>query len=166
MLAGGVVSAALIPVLGVNSAAFFASSVLIDFDHYLDYIYRNKFTDFSVKRMFAYADHLDAKMPGQHFVGLSVMHTVEFLLLVFAISALTNLASIEAILWGLLFHLGLDLIYVYRRGIFFHRALSIVEYIIRWNRLKRQGLYPELPFRLALDAVLHRSEPFGDNEED
>jgi len=165
LVAGGVASAALIPVLGVNSAAFFASSVLIDFDHYLDYVYRNNFTDFSVKRMFAFHEFLYEKTNETLFLGLSVMHTVEFLLLVYAVAALTGVAAIEAILWGLLFHMVLDLIYLYRQGRLFRRALSIVEYVIRWNRLKRHGLHPELPYDLALEALLAGSKSLGDNEE-
>ena len=165
VVAGGVASAALIPVLGVNSAAFFAASVLIDFDHYLDYIYRNNFTDFSVKRMFAFNEFLYEKTNETLFLGLSVMHTVEFLLLVYTVAALTGLAAIEAILWGLLFHMVLDLVYLYRQGALFRRALSIVEYVIRWNRLERQGLQPESPYHLALRAVSAILEPLGANEE-
>ena len=165
VVAGGVASAALIPVLGVNSAAFFAASVLIDADHYLDYVYRNNFTDFSIKRMFAFHDFLYEKTRETPFVGLSIMHTVEFLLLVYAVAALTGLAAIEAILWGLLFHMVLDLIYLYRQGRLFKRALSIVEYVIRWNRLERQGLQPESPYHLALRAVSAELEPLGANEE-
>ena len=78
VVAGGVASAALIPVLGVNSAAFLTASVLIDVDHYLDYVYRNNFTDFSIKRMFAFHDFLEEKASEIPFVVLSVMHTVEF----------------------------------------------------------------------------------------
>ncbi len=165
VVAGGVASAALIPVLGVNSAAFFASSVLIDFDHYLDYVYRSNFTDFSVKRMFAFHEFLYEKTSDTVFLGLSVMHTVEFLLLVYAVAALTGVAAIEAILWGLLFHMVLDLVYLYRQGRLFRRAFSIVEYVIRWNRLKRHGLHPELPYDLALNAVSVISEPLGSDED-
>jgi hypothetical protein len=165
VVAGGVASAALIPVLGVNSAAFFTASVLIDVDHYLDYVYRNNFTDFSIKRMFAFHDLLDEKISETPFVGLSVMHTVEFFLLVYAVAALTGLAAIEAILWGLLFHMVLDLVYLYRQGILFRRALSIVEYVIRWNRLERQGLQPDLPYHLAFRAMSTESEPLEANEE-
>ena len=48
---GGTVALALTPVLGLNSAIFWASSVLIDGDHYMDYVYRNGFKDYSMKRM-------------------------------------------------------------------------------------------------------------------
>jgi hypothetical protein len=158
IVAGGIVSASLIPVLGVNSAAFFAASVLIDVDHYVDYVCRNKFTDFSIRRMFTYVDQLGIHTGKRRWVSLSVMHTGEFLLLVFTIAALTNLALFEAILWGLIFHIVSDLIYFYYRGVFFRRALSIIEYVLRWNRLKQKGLNPELPHRLALEAALRGSE--------
>jgi hypothetical protein len=158
LVAGGIASAALIPELGVNSAAFFAS-VLIDFDHYLDYVGRNKLRDFSVRRMFEYAYVLSEKDREGNFVALSVMHTVEFILFVYLIAALTGLATIEAILWGLLFHMVVDIIFQWSQGKLFHRAFSIVEYVIRWNRLKRRGMRPELPYIYALKQVLPGSEP-------
>lgn len=165
-LAGGIASAALVPELGVYSAAFFASSVLIDFDHYLDYVYHNGFTDFSVRRMFAYCDALEKESKGRSFVALSIMHTVEFILLVYAVAYATGLVFMEAILWGLLFHLALDLVYLGSQRRLLDRAFSLVEFFIRWNRMKRRGLRPELPYRLALEAVLPESGLAGHGQEE
>lgn len=166
IVAGGIASAALVPELGVYSAAFFASSVLIDFDHYVDYVLRNGLTDFSVRRMFGYADALERESRGRPFVGVNIMHTAEFLLLVYAVAHVTGLELIEAVLWGLLFHMVLDLIYLSSKRMLFDRAFSLVEFLIRWNRLKRRGLRPELPYRLALEAVLPGSGPQGCGQEE
>jgi len=108
--------------------------------------------------MFSYVDALDRSSMNRSFVGLSAMHTVEFLLLVYVVAAATGLAAIEAILWGLLFHMALDIIYLGRNGILFQRAFSLVEFAVRWNWLKRRGQQPELPYRLALEGVLPSSE--------
>ena len=152
-ICGGIATSLLIPVLGVNSVAFFASSVLIDGDHYLDYLYRNGFKDFSIKRMFTFYEMLFDKGREQNFLGLNVMHTVEFLLLLYAASAITGWIWLKAILWGAQFHVVFDLVYLYRQGRLFRRALSVVEYVIRWRHMKRQGLCPELAYNSTLEAM-------------
>jgi len=152
-LSGGIAASLLIPVLGVNSIVFLAASVLVDGDHYLDYLYRNGFKDLSLKRMFTFHELLHEKGQERNLLGLNVMHTVEFTLLLYAASALTGWIWLKAVLWGILFHMVFDLIYLYRQGMLFRRALSIVEYAIRWRRMKRQGLHPELPYHSVLKAM-------------
>lgn len=161
-ISGGITASLLIPVLGVNSIAFFASSVLIDGDHYLDYVCRNGFSDFSIRRMFAFHRYLFEKAPVNELLGLNVMHTVEFLLLVYVATMITGWLWLKAALWGMLFHVAIDLVYLYINGRLFSRALSIVEYIIRWNDRKRRGLNPELPYQSALEAVSGKSASFED----
>jgi len=148
---GGIAAGGLAPALGVNSLVFFAASVLIDFDHYLDYVYRNKLTDFSVRRMFRFNSALDKRATGRPTVQFSVFHTIEALLIVYAVAALTGWPSMWALLWGLLFHTVLDAVNLLRNRTPFARAYSVVEYSIRWARLKRQGAQPELPYELALE---------------
>jgi hypothetical protein len=58
ILAGGVGSILLYPFPSLPGLVFWLSSVLIDIDHYLDFIYRNGFTDFRIKGMFLYHDVL------------------------------------------------------------------------------------------------------------
>ena len=157
-LSGGIAASLLIPVLGVNSAVFWATSVLIDGDHYLDYLYRNGFKDFSVKRMFTFHDLLCDEGEKKNFLGLNVMHTVEFLLLVYSVGAVTGWMWLKAALWGLLFHMIFDLVYLYRQGRLFRRAISIIEYGIRWKRMKRQGLRPELIYQSTLQAMAVASD--------
>lgn len=162
IVSGGVAASLLIPVLGVNSVVFWASSVLIDGDHYLDYLYRNGFKDFSVKRMFTFHELLFTRGQEQNFLGLNIMHTVEFLLLLYAVATFTGSTLVMAALWGMLFHMVVDVIYLYRQGRLFRRAFSIVEYAIRWNRMKRQGLRPQLPYHSALKAMSVVSDPSKD----
>ncbi len=153
VLAGGVTASLLIPVLGVNSAFFLASSVLIDADHYLDYLHRNGFKDFSIKRMFIFHELLFKKGQEREFLGLNILHTVESLLLLYGASVLTNWMWLKAVLWGMVFHIVTDLIYLYRWRRLFRRAFSIIEYVIRQRSMKRQGLDPQLPYRSVLEAM-------------
>lgn len=151
---GGIAAGGLAPALGVNSLVFFAASVLIDFDHYLDYVYRNKLTDFSVRRMFRFYPALDKRATGRPGVQLSVFHTVECLLLVYTVTALTGSSPVYAVLWGMLFHMVVDMAHLCRNHALFARAYSLIEYAIRWDRLKSRGLHPELPYDLALRDTL------------
>ena len=153
VLSGGIAASLLIPVLGVNSAFFFASSVLIDGDHYVDYLYRNRFKDFSVRRMFTFHERLFSRGKEKDFLGLNILHTVEALVFIYAVSAFTDWLWLKAVLWGMLFHVIVDLIYLYRQGRLFRRSVSIIEYIIRWRLMKRRGLNPELPYRSALRTM-------------
>jgi len=152
-LIGGTVALALTPALGVNSVIFFASSVLIDGDHYVDYVYRNGFKDYSIKRMFDFHDLLSDKSNEPDFLSLNLMHTAEFITLLGIATAITGWTWLISILGGVLLHMLLDLFHLYRQGRLFRRALSIIEYIIRWRRMKRQGLRPELHYQLVLDSM-------------
>lgn len=153
VLLGAAAASALIPVLGVNSTFFLVSSVLIDSDHYIDYVYRNGFRDFSVKNMFIFHDLLNKNAQKSALLGLNLMHTIEFLLLVYIAVALTGWTWLMALLWGMLFHMLVDVIYLWRRGILFRRAYSIIEYLIRWNIMKQHGLHPQLPYLFALETM-------------
>lgn len=157
-LTGGIAAAALIPVLGPYSAVFFASSVLVDGDHYLDYLCRNGFKDYSVKRMFVFHEKLFAKGKEQNFLGLNIGHTVEWMLLVYAASAITDWIWLKAALWGMLFHLFLDLVYLYLKKRLTRRAISIIEYFIRWNNMKRKGLQPGLFYLSTLQTMFGSSK--------
>src|SRR3990170_6618158 len=146
----------LYPFLGMDAGFFWVSSILVDADHYLDYLYRNGLKDFGVKRMFLFHRILSEGAAGApNFLGLNVMHTLEFLLPVGALAALTGYPSVWAAFWGLVFHIALDLIWLSRRGILTKRALSIIEYAIRWNLMKRRGWDPERPYVSALESTLN-----------
>jgi hypothetical protein len=150
---GGAASLLLAPVLGPESAVFWASSWLIDVDHYLDYIYRNGFHDFSIKRAMVFNQVLNEEAKGKPFIALHLLHTAEFLGLVASIGAISGNSWVWALLWGILLHLGLDLVYVYSRHILFWRAFSIGEFAVRWTVMKRGGKHPELPYHRAMQAI-------------
>ena len=149
-LTGAVAASALIPVLGVNSVVFWAGSVLIDGDHYVDYVYRNGFRDFSIKRMFRFNELLFKEVKMRRFLNLNLLHTIEVLILLYIAGEITSWLWLQAIFWGMLFHVATDLVYMYVKGSLFRRALSIVEYAVRWNNIKRHGCRPEEIYSSAL----------------
>ena len=156
---GVVATVAMAPALGPYSVAFGAASVLIDTDHYLDFIYRNGFKDFSVKRAIRYYDFLIPTVKSYPFLGLSVFHTVEALAVAYLLSVTTSHPFFWAVFWGMLFHLAADLVHEYRQGFFFKRALSLLEYAIRWNLMKKSGQEPDTPYRIALDSLYASQMP-------
>lgn len=150
---GGILSLLLIPVLGFYTILFWLASFLIDADHYLDYICRNGFKDFSIRKMFIYNDGLHEFAQAKNFLGLSILHTAEFILAVYVASAATGWLWIKAILWGLLFHMVLDIAYLAYQRQLSRRAISLIEYAIRWRLMKKHGLKPDIPYRKVLDSM-------------
>jgi hypothetical protein len=151
---GGVAAAALAPVLGMREAgAFWAASVLIDVDHYWDFLYRNRFRNWSPGKMFAFHRALFPKARRRDFLGLNLFHTVEFFALVSAAGMLLGSRAVLAALLGLVYHLALDLIRLATHRALFARALSIVEYVVRRRRLVRHGIDPTRVYREALVEI-------------
>jgi hypothetical protein len=154
VILGGAAAALLYPVLGPRVAAFFAASVLIDIDHYMDYVYHNGFKDFSLKGMFAYHDVLAGQWQNPAFLVIEVFHTVEFLLLFYGAALALGSSILMAMLWGMLFHIVLDAIYMAAHSILFKRSYSFTEYFLRRRRLGRKGLRPGSICREAARGVL------------
>jgi hypothetical protein len=139
---GAAGAAVLYPALGLGSILFWAASVAIDLDHYIDYVWHNGFTDLSFKGMFEYHRLLTKKWHSPEFLNIEVFHTVEFMVPLFLIANFTGSAALFALLWGFVFHIVLDLVSLYRNGITFARAHSLPEYFIRKKLLARRGLDP------------------------
>ena len=151
---GGVAAAALSPVLGAqNSAVFWAASVLIDVDHYCDYLSRNGFRNWSFGKTFEFHRALFPRIRDPEFLALSLFHTAECFLLVFLAGVWLGSSAVIAAFWGMVFHLGLDLASLAWRGATFSRALSLVEYWIRRHALLGRGFDPDRPYREALEAI-------------
>ncbi len=153
LVIGGVASLLLIPAGGAQSLIFLAATTLVDGDHYLDYLYRNRFQNFSLRRSTKFHQVLHEIAKRDSFLGLSLCHTVEFLLFLGFLPMWTHSTLLWAAFFGVLFHLGLDLLYEYREGTLFKRALSVIEYSIRWNRMMHNGQNPAAPYRDALEAI-------------
>lgn len=119
---------------------FWGAEVLIDADHYWDYLWRSKFADWSGWRMFKYYDLIEKRGNGKNFYGLSLLHTTEVFLLVYALARFWSYGFFMAVFWGMAFHLFLDIVdLAYNRKLFI-RAYSIIEYWVKRPRLIRRGI--------------------------
>lgn len=119
---------------------FWGAAVLIDADHYWDYLWRNKFADWSGWRMFRYYRLIKKHRNARNFYAFSLLHTSEALLAVFLLARFWHYDFFMTIFWGMVFHLLFDTIDLIRRGYPFIRAYSIVEYFIRRPLLIKRGV--------------------------
>jgi len=150
---GGIVSLGLLPLLGVQSLALWAASVLIDADHYLEFLYHNGLKSFSLKEADSYHRILGGWLSKPEFINLSIFHTVECLLLMYFLSLWLGSPWLKVIFYGMLLHLILDVAHLYKSGLVSKRALSVVEFKIRKGIMERNGLYPKVLYKKALDLM-------------
>lgn len=154
VILGGAAAAALSPVLGAqDSAVFWAASVLIDVDHYWEYVSRNRFRNWSFRKTFEFHRVLFPRIRDREFLALNLFHTAEWFLLVYLAAVWLGAGAIFAAFWGMLFHLGLDVTRLAWCRATFSRALSALEYWIRRRALVRRGLDPDRPYREALVEI-------------
>ncbi len=138
---GGVAAVALLPFWGIpQSLLFWASAVLIDCDHYLDYLWKTKGKDWSPRRMFRYYDAMMKSEPDRRNLGFSLMHTAEMFILVYLLALFVSYWFFMTILAGMLFHLLTDMVWLGSKNSFFIRAYSIAEYHVRKRNKLRNGI--------------------------
>ena len=153
VLIGGVAALFVIPRLGLAGAfAFWIATVLVDSDHYLDYLIRSGFKKPGVGAMFRFHEEIFARCHQEGFLSLEIFHTLEFLVL-FAWFAFHFGGLLPAIFWGMIFHMLVDLVHGARFGILTKRSHSFVEYFLRRKWLIAQGKDPGTAFREALVAA-------------
>lgn len=150
---GGVASAALAPFMGTTALVFWAASVLIDIDHYLDFVYHNKFKVFGIRKMFDYHRVLMGYWDRPEFLNLSLLHTYEFIGAAAVAALWTGSEVMAAAAMGFIFHLFLDVLYLRSHGILNKRAHSPIEYWIKKTRLLKKGLRPEELYAMAAEAI-------------
>lgn len=147
---GGIASLCLFPKMGFLCGVFWAASVLIDIDHYIDFLCRNRFADFSLKKMFAYSGAIVKWNARPGLLGLSIFHTVEAIVIIYLASLWLNSHIMKAIFWGMVFHMILDILFLLKIGALFCRAFSFFEYFIRKKIMTKNGLSPDAIFEEAL----------------
>ena len=155
LLIGTAATAVLLPAIGpVGGASFLVASVLlIDLDHYLDFLIHNRFRSFSVRKMLLYHKHLFLRIKRPDFLGFDVFHTVEFLACMTGFSFWFDAPLLKAITAGMTLHFLSDLIYLKWIGAFSARAHSVVEYLIRKRSMTRRGIVLEQPYQEVLDLI-------------
>ncbi len=150
---GGVASVVFYPFPSVNGLVFFLASVAADLDHYLDYLFHNGLADLRLKGALRYHEVLRGMWGRPEFLNLSPFHTVEFAAAVYVSSAVTGIAWLEAVFWGLVFHVILDTIYLLRQKAVTLRAYSVIEYFVRKKGLRARGLVPGELYAEAVRCV-------------
>lgn len=153
LIYGSLASAALYPVMGVNAVFFWGASFAIDIDHYLDFLYHNGFKDFSVKKMLDYHAALEGFWFRPEFLNIEVFHSAEFIMPFYLITRLTGSAAMTALFWGLVFHIVLDMVFLWRLNIFSNRAHSFAEYFLRKRSMEKRGLYPSSLYSEAVRII-------------
>lgn len=150
---GSAAALALYPWLGADSLFFWGASFAIDIDHYLDYVYHSRFTDFSLKKMFDYHRTLKRYWHHPGFLNIEVFHTVEFIGALYLFSLWMGWNAAKSVCIGFVFHAALDMVFLYRHNIFFARTSSFTEYLIRRRILVKQGLCPAGIYDEALSKM-------------
>ncbi|MCL5256813.1 MAG: hypothetical protein M1319_03335 [Chloroflexi bacterium] len=117
-------AAASLPALGKRTPIAWASSILIDVDHYLWYAIH--FRNLSLQDAL---DYFYTTPPRRRTPSLNVFHTIEFLGLLAAVSNFS--AVLRAVLYGFLFHILADTYYDIRVGTLFRRRRSIILSFLR-----------------------------------
>lgn len=119
----------------IEVAVLFASIVLIDVDHYFDFVVVCK--RYSIRDMFKFHKYVWEHKYGIY--GLNVFHTLEFFAALFFLGFASHYFWIA--LAGCAMHMILDVISLLQHGIIFNRAFSIIEYFIRKTDPSANG-YP------------------------
>ena len=128
LLATAAAVAVITPFASVSEAVCFsAGSILIDVDHYIFYVQRSGRYD--VVGMFRYFRDVDRNLVKIPYLGVCIFHTAEFFLLVAILSAF--FPACKFLLFGLFFHLLLDIVDLVRLKCPFIRAYSLTEHLIR-----------------------------------
>lgn len=154
VLYGGLASAALYPAIGAQAGFFFAGSVLIDVDHYIDFLYYSRFRDWHPRAMFRFHGHLFSLKEKRELLALEAFHTAEFLAGFLLVGLWMRSQPLLLIFAGMVFHLALDLIRLRQYGKVRIRALSFLEYWLRSRRwLHQRGEHPERAFWEAYSAI-------------
>lgn len=153
IIVGAIGAVAVFPLIGpLRAIVFFLSSVLIDSDHYIDYLWRtrkqNKFpAGLSPKAMFKYYDQFYAHQFDKRQLGFSLFHTVEIFIVVYLLSIFVHYGFLDqvfflTVLAGMAYHMIFDVISLAWIKLHFIRAYSIVEYFIRFKKMLRRGVNP------------------------
>lgn len=122
----------MLPALGRRTPVAWATSILIDVDHYLWFAFRFRNPSFLDAVSYFLPGRASSRPP-----SLNVFHTAEFLVLLSAAGVFSP--QLSAVLYGCLFHLLADTYDDIGRGMLFHRRRSIVLAVLR-NRRGRGGM--------------------------
>ena len=118
---------------------FLTGAVLVDVDHVFEYWVKTK--DLNPRRMLEFYERLAVVFQNQYYLGLSVLHTVEFMAIMVWWACYSGPARF--ILAGLLYHHLLDTIRLMHIKCLFKRSYSIFYYIFK-TRIRPDDRFKEV----------------------
>jgi len=153
VLIGAVAAALLVPVFGIwGSLIFWLATILIDLDHYLNFVVRCGFKHFSLPLMFRFHHALFQRKDRRDYLDIEIFHTAEFFAL-FAVLAFGFFPPLVPAFWGLAFHIAVDLVHLACHRILARRAHTFIEYFLRVKYMRSKGMDPDIVFLEALCEV-------------
>ncbi|MBI2653773.1 hypothetical protein HYX02_03080 [Candidatus Woesearchaeota archaeon] len=133
LFASAIIAAALYPMFGWKAILVVASGFLIDIDHYLWYIFKHKNINIIDCYQY-YIDGLDKEKYKKNLGILLIFHTIEFLLIMTALSFYSDLFLLFTI--GLLAHYLLDLIAIYNLAGHLIANHSVINWLLN-NKIEK-----------------------------
>lgn len=128
---GAIASAGLSHWIGWNSIYFFIGSVAIDLDHYAEFLYYQKFKNWSIRDMFKWYGYLTRFINNTEYMVLHAFHTAEFWCALLVVISYFNSMELSYVFFGMMFHVVLDRIRMHQNGFLNIRANSFFEYYLR-----------------------------------
>ncbi len=137
LLTSIILSFVLFPFVGYHSLWAVVGGFLIDFDHYLYYIFA--FKSLSLKKAYVYHDNIDKRKTKVNDI-LHIFHTIEFWLFMILVIILSYIYDIKFIFYmflitllGMALHIILDFIHIFHNNTIQDRAISLIGWLKRRN---------------------------------
>ena len=121
IIISGILALALFPIIGLNALIVFFSGILIDFDHYMQYVI--DFKDYSLKRSYKY---FVSTVPTD---VLQIFHVVEFLIILLVMAFFIEF--LRYVIIGISVHIAMDFLYMQENNIKGARATSAIMWVLR-----------------------------------
>lgn len=94
------------------------------------------------------------------FIDMQILHTAEFFIATYLAAAILEGTFwgpiLQAIFWGMVFHIAVDILFFIRIGVVFKRAFSLTDYLIRKKLMIKRGVDPDEIFKEALENTQNR----------
>lgn len=141
------------PLLGTQGGLiFWISTMVVDIDHYVEFIFLTRFRKLGFKPMFRFFEELFQRRDRKEFLVLEIFHTFEFLGLL-ALLAWGWGGPVLYVFYGVLFHMVVDFFHLLRYGALGKRSPSLIEYHLRKRKFFSEGKNPHRVIEEALQEA-------------
>ena len=152
VIIGAVAGALLLPFLGLEGGfLFWISTILIDLDHFFNFLYYTRFRVFRLDVMFRFYEHVFHVRRREEFLAIEPFHAIEFLAAVGG--GAFWLPVIRPVFYGFLFHIAVDVVHLKRFGALTKRSHSVIEYYWRRKHILAAGGNPDRIFAETLNEM-------------